>query len=159
MRACDFIIEDLKIDVPNEDWLNSAISYARERGRNSFGVPYMGKITAYLPDDEYVEIPTRLAASIPGMRGEQSNVRQHDLEAIMKIMQDTKKLPLKNGREYYPFINVAYNGEAWVNEGNHRIMAAYKLGWPTIKVVIQYHDGGERIKQGPLYPGKIGLNS
>ena len=156
MRAREFT-ESLQVDVPNEDWLSSAIEYAKQKGRNSFGVPYMGKITAYFPGDEYVEIPTQLAASIPGMRGEQANVRKHDLEAIMKIMQDTKQLPMKNGREYYPFINVAYNGEAWVNEGNHRIMAAHELGWPSIKVQVRYYDGGERIKAGPLYPAKIGL--
>jgi hypothetical protein len=53
---------------------------------------------------------------------------------------------------------VAYNGEAWVNEGNHRIMAAYRLNWPDMPIEIRYFDGGERIKDGPMYPGKIGLS-
>jgi hypothetical protein len=52
---------------------------------------------------------------------------------------------------------VAYNGEAWVNEGNHRIMAAAKLGWSELPVEIKYFDGGEWIEDGPLYPPKIGL--
>jgi hypothetical protein len=52
---------------------------------------------------------------------------------------------------------VAYNGEAWVNEGNHRIMAAYRLNWPDMPVEIRYFDGGERIESGPMAPGKIGL--
>lgn len=162
MRAREFITlrEGLEVDVPNEDWLEDAIAYSMKKGRNSFGVPYMNKVTAYLTGDRYVEIPTKLAASLPGMRGEQQNVRPKDLEAIMKIMKDTGRLPsLGSGKEYYPFIRVAYNGEAWVSEGNHRIMAAAKLGWPTIKVEVQYNDGGERVKHGPLYPGKIGLGN
>jgi hypothetical protein len=92
------------------------------------------------------------------MRGEQRNVREKDLEAIMKIMKDTGKLPLKrNGEEYAPFVMVAYNGEAWVNEGNHRIMAAAALGWDELPVELKYFDGGERVESGPLYPDKIGL--
>lgn len=153
------LLESLRTDIPNDDWLSSAIDYSKKQGRNRYGVPFMNKTTAYLKNQDYVEIPTKLAASLPGMSGEQNNVRTRDLEAIMDIMEKTGKLPIINGKEYYPFIQVAYNGEAWVNEGNHRIMAADRLGWPSIKVVIQYHDGGERIKQGPLYPAKIGLNS
>jgi hypothetical protein len=92
------------------------------------------------------------------MRQEQQNVRQKDLDAIMQIMKDTEKLPLNNrGQEYVPFIVVAYNGEAWVNEGNHRIMAAARLGWNSLPIELKYYDGGERIKSGPLYPGKLGL--
>jgi hypothetical protein len=76
----------------------------------------------------------------------------------MKIMKDTGKLPLRqNGQEYAPFVMVAYNGEAWVNEGNHRIMAAAALGWDELPVELKYFDGGERVKSGPLYPDKIGL--
>jgi hypothetical protein len=91
------------------------------------------------------------------MRGEQQNVRQDDLKAIMKIMKDTGKLPLDRGQEYAPFVNVAWNGEAWVNEGNHRIMAAAALGWKDLPVQISYFDGGERVESGAMYPGKIGL--
>jgi hypothetical protein len=92
------------------------------------------------------------------MRGEQQNVRQQDLEAIIKIMKDTGKLPtMDNGKEYAPFINVAWNGEAWVNDGNHRIMAAAALGWKDLPVQISYFDGGERIKSGAMYPERIGL--
>lgn len=46
----------------------------------------------------------------------------------------------------------------WVNEGNHRIMAAYRLNWQDMPIEIRYFDGGERIKDGPMYPGKIGLS-
>lgn len=156
MRAYEILRESLAVDVPNEHWLQDQIDYAKSRPRNSFGVPYMGKTTAYSTSDVYV--PVEILKKLPGMRGEQENVRHEDLKAIMDIMQRTGQLPLKdNGKEYAPFINVAYNGEAWVNEGNHRIMAAAALGWKELPVEIRYFDGGERIKYGQLAPGKIGL--
>jgi len=55
------------------------------------------------------------------------------------------------------YVMVAYNDEAWVNEGNHRIMAAFRLGWKKMPVEIKYFDGGERVQDGIMYPGKIGL--
>lgn len=154
MRAIEFITENFYSDVPNENWLQGKIDYATSKGRNSYGVPYMGTVTAKFSN--HVKVPVNVLKRLPGMRGEQSNVRKDDLEAIMKIMQSTGKLPtLDSGEEYAPFINVAYNGEAWVNEGNHRIMAADKLGWEELPVEIRYFDGGERIKNGPLFPEKI----
>lgn len=157
MRARDFVTESqLRVDVPNERWLQDKIDYAESRPRNSYGVPYMGTVTAYVRDS--VRVPVSTLKRLPGMRGEQSNVRHDDLRAIMQIMQDTGKLPLNDrGEEYVPFIAVAYNGEAWVNEGNHRIMAAAELGWRDLPVEVRYFDGGERVRSGPMAPGKIGL--
>jgi len=158
MRAQEFVTElkeELRVDVPNEEWLNDAVAYAKERSPDRRGLPYMNKTTATV---RKVKVPVVLLKQIPGMRNEQQNVRQGDLAAIMKIMSDTGKLPLSDsGKEYKPFINVAYDGSAWVNEGNHRIMAAAALGWQDLPVEISYFDGGERIKSGPMYPGKIGL--
>ena len=150
------VTESLRVDVPNEEWLNDAIAYAKQKSPDRNGLPYMGKTTATV---RQVEVPVMLLRRIPGMRNEQQNVRQADLAAIMKIMSDTGKLPLHahTGEEYKPFINVAYDGSAWVNEGNHRIMAAYRLGFKTLPVEISYFDGGERVESGPMYPGKIGL--
>ena len=150
------LAEGLRVDVPNEEWLNDAVAYAKQKSPDRNGLPYMGKTTATV---RQVEVPVMLLRRIPGMRNEQQNVRQADLAAIMKIMKDTGKLPLHThtGEEYKPFINVAYDGSAWVNEGNHRIMAAYRLGFKTLPVEISYFDGGERIESGPMYPGKIGL--
>jgi len=143
-------------DVPNESWLKGKIDYAKSKGRDSYGVPYMNATTAYVRPD--VRIPVDILKGLPGMRGEQKNVRQGDLKAIMKIMRDTGKLPLgRDGEEYAPFVLVAHNGEAWVSEGNHRIMAAAALGWDSLPVELKYFDGGERIESGALYPGKIGL--
>jgi hypothetical protein len=99
-------------------------------------------------------------ASLPGMKDEQNNVRRADLKWLMDYMDKTGKLPPMGSNpneEYLPYIMVAYNGEAWVNEGNHRIMAAYRLNWQTLPIEIRYFDGGERVTTGPMYPGKIGL--
>ena len=150
------INEGLRVDVPNEEWLQDAIDYAKSKSPDRYGLPYMGKTTATVRN---VDVPLRILRQIPGMRQEQSKIRHHDLAAIRKIMSTTGKLPLHGhtGEEYKPFINIAYDGSAWVNEGNHRIMAAAELGWESLPVEISYFDGGERIKDGPMYPGRIGL--
>jgi len=147
----------LSIDVPNEDWLQDKIDYAKSKGRNSYGVPHFGSTTAYVPGTPPRVRVMRLA-SLPGMKNEQLNVRKSDLKSLMDYMETHKKLPPgRDGEEYLPYIMVAYNGEAWVNEGNHRIMAAYRLNWQDMPIEIRYFDGGERIESGPMYPGKIGL--
>ena len=149
----------LSVDVPNEDWLQEKIDYARSKGRNSYGVPHFGSTTASVRGTPLKARVMRLA-SLPGMRNEQMNVRKDDLKWLMDYMDTHKKLPPMGSRsneEYLPYIMVAYNGEAWVNEGNHRIMAAYRLNWQTMPIEINYFDGGERIESGPMYPGKIGL--
>jgi len=149
----------LSVDVPNEDWLQDKIDYAKSKGRNSFGVPYMGSTTAAVRGTPPRVRVMRLA-SLPGMRNEQMNVRRGDLKWLMDYMDKTGKLPPMGSNpdaEYLPYIMVAYNGEAWVNEGNHRIMAAYRLNWPDLPIEIRYFDGGERIEDGPMAPGKIGL--
>jgi len=150
--------EELRVDVPNEEWLQDAIDYAKSKSPDRNGLPYMGKTTASVRN---VDVPLSILRRIPGMRQEQSKVRHHDLAAIRKIMSTTGKLPLHGhtGQEYKPFINVAYDGSAWVNEGNHRIMAAAELGWESLPVEISYFDGGERIKDGAMYPGRIGLGA
>lgn len=142
----------IRSDIPNNDWLQSQVRYAIEKGRNNFGVPYMGSCTGFLKSE--VHVPLSVLTQLPGQRAEQSNVRPRDLDYLTNLMRDTGGLPLENGRPYKPFIQVAYNGEAWVNEGNHRIMAAAALGWTSLPVEIQYHDGGE-FADGPLSPTKL----
>lgn len=149
----------LSVDVPNEDWLQEKIDYAKSKGRNSYGVPYFGSTTAYVQGTPPRARVMRLA-SLPGMKNEQMNVRKNDLKWLMDYMEKTGKLPPMGNspdHEYLPYIMVAYNGEAWVNEGNHRIMAAYRLNWQDMPIEIRYFDGGERIKTGPMAPEKIGL--
>lgn len=160
MRANEFLKEGtLVTDVPNEDWLQDKIDYAKSKGRDSFGAPFFGSTTAYVKGSP-PQVRVVKLSYLPGLRGEQKNVRKDDLKWLMDYMEKTGKLPPKSSdpnEEYLPYIMVAYNGEAWVNEGNHRIMAAYRLNWQTMPIEIRYFDGGERIKDGPMYPEKIGL--
>lgn len=137
-------------DVPCQYWLQEQIDHVVERGKNKYGVPCMKSITGWFTGK--VNVPVDLLVSIPGQRGEQSNIRENDLACLKKIMRDTGKLPLlDDGNEYTPYIEVAHDGSAWVNEGNHRIMAAKALGWKTLPVTIRYFDGGE-MKAGKMSP-------
>ena len=141
----------LQVDVPNEEWLEDNINYAKSKPRRH-GVPFMGKITAYYRSDlgRYVLLPVALLSKIPGENQEQENVRHDDLEWLKKELSENG---LKNTG--VPYIEVAYDGSAWVNEGNHRIMAAKELGWKYMPVEIRYFDGGERIEDGVLHPDKV----
>ena len=144
----------LKEDIPNERWLNEQVEDAIARGRDRYGAPAFRKSTGSY-GEQNVRVPVSVLAKLPGMRGEQQNVRARDLESLKQVMQETGKLPLlDNGKEYAPFVMVAYNGEAWVNEGNHRIMAANALGWKDLPVEVRYFDGGQRV-DGPLSPDNI----
>ena len=150
------VAEGLSIDVPNEQWLQDKIDYAKSKGRDEWGAPFFGTTTAYVRPNPQVSV-VRLEL-LKGMRNEQNNVRKTDLEWLMAYMEKTGKLPPDpHGNEYAPYVMVAYNGEAWVNEGNHRIMAAFRLGWKKMPIEIKYFDGGERVESGIMYPGKIGL--
>lgn len=130
---------------------------ARESGRNAYGVPRMSSTTGWFTDT--VQVPVDILKKIPGMRGEQKNVRQADLAWLKAYMGRTGHLPLwgepDNPREEAPYIQVDYSGQPWVNEGNHRIMAAAALGWKTLPVEIKYFDGGDTVETGVLYPGNI----
>ena len=153
------LIEGFRRDVPNENWLQDKINYSIKKGRDRFGAPYFNATTAWFDND--IRVPIQILRKLPGMRGEQKNVRTTDLTAIKKIMKDTGRLPLSNNQEYVPFIMVSYNGEAWVNEGNHRIMAAAELfdegdeRFDSLPIELKYFDGGERVESGPLYPNKL----
>lgn len=163
MRANEFLAEaalQFYDEVPNEEWLQHAIDYVSKQPKDGFGRPRMIEVTGRF-NRPVVGSIGRLV-SIPGARGEQSNVRENDLQAIMKIMRETGKLPLgRDGKEYVPLIGVDYTGQPWVLEGNHRIMAAWNLytkehndKWDRMPVEIRYFDGGERA-DGPLNPKRI----
>ncbi len=157
MKIIEIINEHLRIDVPNEEWLQDKRDYSIKKGPNEYGVPYGDATTAYISGGAPALILLSILKHLPGMRGEQNNIRKDDLDWLYNTMKETGKLPIVHGREYAPFVQVMYDGSAWVNEGNHRIMVADELGWKEMPVELRYYDGGERIKDGPLYPAKIGL--
>lgn len=129
-------------DIPNEGWLKGKRDYAISSPRNEFGVPKMSSVTGSFNDR--VLFPARWASELQGERGEQKNVRQKDLEAIRKIIKETGKFPLMDGKEYFPYIEIGYDGKPWISEGNHRIMAAVAEGMDYIPVELRYFDGGQR---------------
>jgi hypothetical protein len=133
-----------KSDIPNERWLQEKVKYAESKGRDRYGVPHMGTITGSFNGP--VIVPTRVLAKLKGENGEQSAVREKDLQSLIAVMRKTGKLPLNSrGEEDAPYIEVAYDGSAWVSEGNHRIMAAQTVGMEDLPVEIRYFDGGERV--------------
>jgi hypothetical protein len=97
--------------------------------------------------DGQVEMPLHRLRHIPGLMDEQRNVRPDSLEWLLEYMKRTGRLPSisDTGKEYAPFIQIGANGRAFVNEGNHRIMAADKLGWESMPTQVQYHAGGETV--------------
>ena len=139
-------------DIPNESWLQGKIDYAMESPRNKFGVPKMSSTTGYFK--EPVMVPTRWFEDVKGQRGEQQNVRKNDLEAIRKIIRDTGKFPIEDGKEYVPYIEIGYDGKPWISEGNHRIMAAIAEGLEYIPIQLRYFDGGQR-RAGKWNPENI----
>jgi len=136
----------LKTDVPNEYWLNEKRQETIDDGKNEHGIyRHMGKVTGRF--DGNVTVPVSVLAIIKGQRGEQRNVRNEDLDYLVKAMAAGKDVGV-------PYIEVDQDGNPSVSEGNHRIMAAKKLGWKEMPVEIRYFNGGERVV-GPLQPDKI----
>jgi hypothetical protein len=138
-------------DNPGGEWLAGKIAQAEKEGRDSRGMPHrFGTVTGNFSST--VLMPIDKAAKIPGMMEEQSKVRERSLEWLKGYMGETGRLPqLREGSEYAPFVQVDADGKAWVNEGNHRIMAAKALGWTHIPVEVRYFNGGES-KPGPFNP-------
>lgn len=131
-------------DIPNDSWLQGKIDYAISKGRNQWGVPHMSTVTGYF--DKPVEVSLRVLSRLKGQRDEQNNVREDSLDYIRKNWDEASEQP--------PYIEVAHNGEAWVSEGNHRIMVAAEKGLESLPVEIRYFDGGQR-RSGPLSPSRI----
>jgi hypothetical protein len=139
MRSYEFIFENasLRVDNPGGEWLANQQEDCSRSGLNQFGSPKrFGPVTGSFRDK--VILPVDVVAKVPGCRGEQSNVRHDDLASLLGYMEENGHLPLNDdGKEYAPFIQVAYDGSAWANEGNHRIMAAKQLGWKWIPIELR----------------------
>lgn len=150
----------LDVDNPGGDWLKENREYSESRGYMPSGAPKsFGKTTAVWREPKSNEIapvylPVSMLSQLPGVMSEQKNVRLHDLDWLTNHMGKTGKLPKIDGREYKPFITVDHRGMPFVSEGNHRIMAAAKLGWDYLPVEVRYFNGAEDV-DGPLHPDRI----
>ncbi len=146
----------LKTDNPGGSWLEEEQEYNASKGLNRHGAPTrFGASTGFW--NRRVLLPLDVLIKLKGMSGEQKNVRQADLEWLTEHMKQHGRLPYsddKSKKHYAPFIMVYQDGTPWVNEGNHRIMAAYKLGYKYLPIELQYNGGGEEAK-GPLHPREV----
>jgi hypothetical protein len=156
----DYVPPKLRTDNPGGEWLKNKREQSIEDGKKKSGVPIrFGSVTGTFREGNKIRkplIPVEVLARLQGMNDEQNNVRQKDLDAIKKIMDETGRLPkAPDGSDYVPFINVYQDGTAYVNEGNHRIMAAKALGFKYLPVEISYFNGAELIEDGDLSPKNV----
>jgi hypothetical protein len=146
----------LKIDNPGGDWLANKIADTKAGGKRPSGrYNILGSTTAWFNREAF--IPTEILASIKGTNQEQQNVRKDSLDFLISYMKTHKKLPdadWHEHNEYAPFIVVDQDGVPYVNEGNHRIMAAKAAGFKGLPVEIKYFNGGEQ-QYGPLSPQSV----
>jgi len=153
----------LETDNPGGEWLEEKKQLSESRGYRPSGAPMsFGSVTAVWRDKKTndmapVYLPVSMLKQIPGVMSEQQNVREHSLSGLVEHMGSTGRLP-KSGadsdREYHPFITVDQRGMPFVSEGNHRIMAADRLGWKWLPVELRYFNGAEQV-DGPLHPDRI----
>lgn len=147
----------LRVDNPGGKWLQEKLKDPSVTKYNSKGSPMsFGSVTAYYDKD--VLIPVRVLAKLKGVSGEHTFVRQESFSSLKKFMSENNKLPpLPHdlNTQYTPFIQVNYAGDAWINEGNHRVKVAADLGWEYLPVAIRYFLGGEDEDEGPLSPRKV----
>tara|TARA_B100000929_G_scaffold291163_1_gene288552 strand:+ start:723 stop:1271 length:549 start_codon:yes stop_codon:yes gene_type:complete len=146
----------LKTDNPGGKWLQHKREDTESEGRRPSGrYNVMGSTTGWYNREAF--IPVDVLKDIPGTNQEQSNVRQSDLDWLTDFMGKHGKLPDADWHEfneYAPMVVVGQDGKPFVNEGNHRIMAAAKLGFYALPVEIKYYNGGEQEK-GMLNPNSV----
>ena len=145
----------LRTDNPGGEWLEETKNLSAEAGNHPSGAPKrFGAVTGNFREN--LTLPLSVLSVLKGVRGEQANVRQNDLDWLKNHMQSGKLPPISddNETEYAPFVTVDQNGRPWVNEGNHRIMAAHELGWRHMPVSVRYFSGGERV-DGPFHPDRL----
>lgn len=144
----------LEVDNPGGEWLKEKQEISDSMGFKASGAPVSyGRVTGYY--NGKVSLPVSLLKKIPGENQEQLNVRERDLNWLVKNMGETNSLPkTSQGTDYAPFITVDQRGRPFMSEGNHRVMAADKLGWDWLPVEIRYFNGSEQV-DGPLSPKKI----
>jgi len=128
-----------------------------ELGFNRYGAPYrFGPMTASW--SRQVLVPVEVLKHLKGALGEQQSVRQDDLDSLLDYMGRHRQLPPASfgavDQHAAPYIEVWQDGSAWINEGNHRIMAAAQLGAQYLPVDIRYFAGAEAAS-GPLSPALI----
>jgi hypothetical protein len=120
----------ISTDNPGGDWLEN--EQRRAANRKAEGSTYMGALTANVRN---INLDPVMLVRIPGMMGEHQRIFTED-ERVNELAKAMKK----EGYQGSPvFINVDYEGDAFINEGNHRVRAALQAGLDTIPVEISYY--------------------
>lgn len=146
-------------DNPGGSWLQTEQREAASHGTYPWGTPKrFGPVTGFFRPGT-VLLPLAVLASIPGERNEQNEVRPHSIEFLTNEMGPSGRLPRWEDyrgvmQDNVPLVTVDQTGRPWVNEGNHRIMVAKKLGWDYLPVEVRYYSGGEAVK-GLLAPENV----
>lgn len=134
----------LKLIHPHytDQWLEDKLNYVRSRPRDKWGAPVFASETAWF--NRPALLPVDFLHKIHGRMGEQYTVRDDSMQWLMKHMRNNR-LPQQDigTGDKIPHVMVDYMGKPWVNEGNHRIMAAYKLGYKCLPTHIVYFTGGD----------------
>lgn len=127
------------VDNPGGEWLEHERKIAK-------GSKFGGSVTAGF--HEPFLIPTKMIKGLKGLQGEIRRMSDSDVQTLKKSIEDF-------GGIYSPiFINVNWNGEVFINEGNRRALIAKELGMKYIPVEIRYYAGSERI-EGLFHPDNL----
>ena len=147
-------------DMGSDRWLADKRAYVAQEGNRKNGSPKVfGSVTGSF--DGPLELPVELLRGLAGLNDEQSNVRPESLSWLTRYMRRTGELPkpklgkTRMQREYAPFIQIAPDGRPWVSEGNHRIMAANKLGWKSLPVDVRYFTGAQETAMSGFTPEEL----
>lgn len=143
-------------DNPGGSWLAEHRQLNEEAGFASSGAPNrFGPITGSF--NRQVLIPVEVLKTLGGLAGEQASVREDSLQSLVEYMAQHRRLPPQDGApeaHSAPYIEVWQDGSAWVNEGNHRILAGDQVGACFLPVEIRYFAGGEQA-EGILSPERV----
>lgn len=132
---------DVALDNPQGNWLKEEQEKAERLADE--GSTYFGSPTLTVRN---LELQTSFVAGLPGLNDEHLRINKYDPRVT-----ELKESIQENGfRDEEPiFINVRYDGQAYINEGNHRILAAQRAGMKNVPVEIVYFAGGEDFA-GPM---------
>jgi hypothetical protein len=151
-KECDDEKLRILFDRGNPRWLEEQRSTCKEAGmrltHNGTYVPArFGPTTAYISRENRAALFPVEFINAKGLSGEEQRFRTSDLKWLMNYMGTHHRLPpindSKPDHQYFPFIQVWIDGSWWINEGNHRIESARRLGWKYMPLVIRWHSGGE----------------
>ena len=141
--------DDLRYDNPGGDWLkgkqtDAEASYSRYKG-------ITGSTTAYTRN-RTVKLKVDAIKHLPGARGEEA---WRDHSSKMDDLEKEVGHPSNFNSEQNPImLAVNHRGEAFVQEGNHRLAYAAKHKIPHIHAEVRYYNGGEEA-DGPMHPSKL----